>query len=146
MPRRAIVPPKEVLQRWISEGLNRQQMADRIFEQTGDRVTPNAISVAMNRYGMDPVRPRYADVLPWEVQARHVGHRYARMLRLLGRRRAGGTLSPSETSQLDRFLVELEGANAVVAYVPDSPEGFYAVPREPEDKDVIRAEFDSAAR
>lgn len=139
MPRRRVVPPKEVLQRWIDEGLNRQQMTDRVAEQTGERVTPNAISVAMNRYGMDPLRPRYADVLPWEVQTKDVGHRYARMLRLLGRRRAGGNLSRQEDSQLDRFLKKLTEANAVVVYVPDSPEGFYAVPRIPEDTDVVRA-------
>ena len=56
-----IVPDKNTLQRWIDEGLTHQQMADRVFEMKGQRVSRNAISAAMKRYGLSKEGARYAE-------------------------------------------------------------------------------------
>ena len=55
------------------------------------------------------------------------------MLRLLGRRESGYEVGPEASKRLDGWLALLKEESAVVAYDPDSDQGFIYVPRQPED-------------
>ena len=130
-----IVPDKNTLARWIKEGLTHQQMADRIFEQSGHRVSRNAVSAAMIRYGLSKDGARYKDEIPWRTTMVHAKAYQLRMLRLLGRRRAGRKLNKQEAASLDQWLAQLDKEHAIVAYDPASDLGFYYIDAQYKDHD-----------
>lgn len=109
-------------------------MVEKVYELTGETVTRSGIAAAMVREGLGTRDvPRYRDEIPWRVRSEHLRSYPVRMLRLLGRRNAGGTLRPEETERLDGWLAKLAEEGLVVAYDPDSPSGFLYVDREPGD-------------
>lgn len=132
-----IVPDKNTLLRWRDEGLTHQQMADRVFEETGQRITRNAISAAMMRYGLSKDGARYEEEIPWRVEMLHQKAFQLRMLRLLGRRRLKRKLNKAETKQLDDWLKRLEDDNAIVAYDPDSDLGLVYIDAKWKDHDGV---------
>ena len=128
------VPDKNTLARWAAESLTHQQMADRVYEQTGERVTRAAISMALQRHGLtNNYRHRWHEEIPWRVQVEHLRAYPVRMLRLLGRRRAGEPIAKDAEYRLDIWLRKVREENVVVAYDPDSDEGFVYVRRLPSD-------------
>ncbi len=127
-----ILPDNATLQRWIQdEGLTHQQIADRVYLTTGERVTRSSISAALSRAGLSKNTLRYNEEIPWRVSVGHIVEYPARMLRLLGRQRNGLTISDNEAGRLESWLEKLEADNAVVGYDPDSQYGFYYVEKEP---------------
>lgn len=134
-----VMPDKTTLKRWLEvEGLSRQDVVDRVEAETGTRVSLSAVSMAMSRYGLAPRRNRWDDMLPWRVKAEHGSMKEAILLRKLGRRKAGLPNSAKNDAWLDTWLNELaEAGNPVVDYYEDTPEGFYYLPRVPEDGDSV---------
>jgi hypothetical protein len=128
-----LVPDKNTLVHWMEEGLTHQQMADRVEETTGIRVTRTAISAAMVRYGLAEEGLRYRDMIPWRVKVLHAKAYPVRMLRLLGRRTQGGELNDIENQALDRWLETMEENRTVVAYDPDSDGGFFYIDKRHKD-------------
>lgn len=132
-------PDKTTFQLWLAEGLTHQQMADRVYEQTGRRVTRAAITVALMGYGLTNSKPRYKETIPWRVKVDHAKTYPIRMLRLLGKRRAGVELSEDDTRLLDTWLVHLGNENLIVAYDPGDDMGVHYVDagyRDHEDEDL----------
>jgi hypothetical protein len=131
MPAHRLLPDNGTLRHWVEdEGLTHQQIADRIYTTTGQRVSRTTVSAALSRAGISKPTMRYRDELPWRVHIDHIKEYPARMLRLLGRRRAGLPLNPVETDRLDAWLQKLEDDHAVVAYDPTSPYGFYYIEKD----------------
>ena len=128
-----LVPDKNTLIRWAEEGLTHQQMADRVLETTGVRVTRTAISAAMVRYGLAADGKRYKDMIPWRVKVLHAKAYPVRMLRLLGRRFDGGELNDIENQALDRWLETMKENRTVVAYDPESDAGFFYIDKKHKD-------------
>lgn len=124
-----LVPDKTTLERWIREGLTHEQMADRVYRETGHRISRSSISAAISRLDLSKPAPRYHREIPWTVKVQHLKAYPVRMLRLLGRRRNGGTLTEVENHRLDSWLNQLDENRAVVAYDPDSEDGFFYVAR-----------------
>lgn len=137
MPRPSILPDKNTLMHWMDEGLTHKQMAELVYETTGERVTRSAITMALGRYGLTDPGHRHSDVIPWRLSMMHMQAYPVRMLRLLARQRRGDDLSASDEKRLIAWMDQLQEHDAVVAYDPDSPEGFVYVPREPGDPDDI---------
>lgn len=115
----------------VESGLTHQQIASRLTRETGYPVSRSAVSVALHRANETQPAKKYEDEIPWRVREDHQTHYAARMLRLLGRRRAGIGNSEDSDKRLDSWLTMLREAGAVVTYVPDTPEGFYYTPGEP---------------
>lgn len=109
------------------EGKTYKQIAAWVEEKTGQRVSPATVGAALSRAGKTNTRPRYEKHLPWVVHKEHIKHYAARMLRLLGRRDAGLPMSELDRQRLDSWLSSLKEEHAVVAYLPESEEGFYYV-------------------
>ena len=116
-------PDKTTFRQWLAEGLTHQQMADRVYEQTGRRVTRAAITVALMGYGLTSTKPRYKETVPWRVKVEHAKTYPIRMLRLLGKRRAGAELTEEENRLLDTWIDHLIVENLIVAYDPDDDMG-----------------------
>lgn len=104
----------------VELGLTHQQIADHLKETTGVAVSRSTVSAALSRAGVSREGMRYKNELPWRVRAEHLTQYQARMLRLLGRRRAGGDLTDEEDSRLDSWMESLEDNRWVVGYAPES--------------------------
>jgi hypothetical protein len=127
-PRR--LPPTSTLVQLVEEGLTHQEIAERVLSTTGQRVSRSTVSVALSRAGLAKDAMRYKDELPWKVRAEHLTQYPARMLRLLGRRRAQMELNVDEDSRLDAWMESLEEHNLIVAYAPENIGFIYVDPDE----------------
>lgn len=135
MPAPRHLPSDSTLLKWRDEGLTHQQIADRVYEREGIKVTRSAVSVALHRAG-ETHKIRYADEVPWErIKSVHNQEYPLTMLRTLGRRNRGLPISKIQDERLDSWLNRLDEEDAVVHYEPRSERGFYYVPRLPEDGD-----------
>jgi len=119
MPAHRVVPDKTELRRMIEHGLTDQEIADLVFERSGQKVTRQAVTMATARYGLKERRPRYDELLPWRVKTEHLKSWDARMLRAAARRRRGGALSEADEKKLDSWLTHLNEENATVLYDVD---------------------------
>jgi hypothetical protein len=78
------------------------------------------------------------DLIPWHIRLAHNGRFAVAMLRAEARKRQGLDLSARQERDLKAFRARLKRDGLVVAYDPDTEEGFFLTPRLPEDKDIIR--------
>lgn len=131
-----LVPDKNTLIRWQEEGLTHEDMAERVYTESGHRISRTAISAAFQRYGLAKEGKRYKATLPWTVVGGHAKAMPARMLRLLGKRLQGDTpLNEQEQRQLDRWLEQLDEQGSIVGYDPDDDMGFHYIDKSFRDHD-----------
>ena len=131
MGRPRITPPDNELSMFLRLGYSHAEIADVVFERTGYRLSRSSISAAISRAGLSEQQNRYAEEIPWRVSEDHLRDYPVRMLRLLGRRRAGQPLNDEESPRLDRWLTALQEDNTVVVYDPQR--GFAYGERSPQD-------------
>lgn len=136
----ALAPNATQMKGYLAKGLTQQQIADQWEKDTGIRVSRAAIGMAISRYGLTPsrTRARFDDLIPWKVSQEHRYLRDAAMLRLEGRRRKGLPMTDKERRLLTTWMSELQDANAVVMYHPDTDQGWFWVTRKDIDDDIIR--------
>lgn len=127
MPVPRVIPTDAELRRLIRAGKTHQDIADMVYETTGQRVTRGAVSSAVSRAGLSAPMNRYTEFLPWKVKIEHSKHYAARMLRLLGRVTSGEPVNEKDAARLEAWKTKLQEENAVVAYVPETDEGFFYV-------------------
>lgn len=146
-----VLPDKETFQKWLEEDPRptQREMVERIYEQTGEWVNRSAISMALKRYGFKPFKNRWKDLLPWRVREQHLNMYVPNQLRREAARRAGwpnGEPTAETIQTLDFWLEQLDTwtdpksgdqCGAVVDYWPESAEGWWLVPREPQDYEGI---------
>lgn len=121
MPAPRVLPPVDELKRLVTMGLTHQQIVDYVAQKYHRKVSRSSVSAALSRAGLtEREGMRYRDELPWRVAADHLTQYQARMLRLLGRRRADIELTADEDGRLDAWLESLEEREIVVAYAPEN--------------------------
>lgn len=128
-------PDKTTFQAWLAEGLTHQQMADRVYEETGHRVTRAAVTVALMGYGLTTPKARYKETIPWRVRMDHAKSYPVRMLRYLGKRRMGVDLTEQEAKLLDTWLDHLANEGLIVAYDPEDDAGLHYIDASLRDHD-----------
>lgn len=140
MPNIAIVPSATEMRRYLARGLTQQQIADAYEADTGVKCSRSAIGMAINRYGLksSTPRPRYDDLIPWKVRPEHRGRLDHKYLHWEKRRREGKSLTPKQLTMLQNWLERLREEKAVVMYNPDTDQGWWWVPRQADDVDLIR--------
>lgn len=129
-------PDRTTLRRWLGEELTHRAIAERWREETGNACTRTAVTMAVNRYGLnaETKQPRYEEYIPWSpVKREHSMNPHARNLRLLAKRDRGEDLSADDVDRLESWLAKLAVRDAVVHYDRDTEQGFWLVPREPQD-------------
>jgi hypothetical protein len=114
-----VLPDNATLQRWVEKGMTHREIAEEVARVTGQAVSRSSVSAALSRAGLSRPMARYDDELPWRVKVSHMTQYPARMLRLLGRRRAGFDLSGADSERLDSWLATLKDEGLVVAYCPE---------------------------
>lgn len=113
--------------------MTHQQMADRVYAETGNKVTRMAISAAIQRYGLAGEGNRYENTVPWRIRPSHATSQPLRMLRFLGRRLQGNPLNDSEDKQLNAWLGKITDMGVIVAYDPDDDMGFHYIDKKFKD-------------
>lgn len=96
-------------------------------------------SRARQRLGAETFRslPR-SGLMPWTVRGEaHRTHYIPHMLRMVDRVRRGEATREDE-GRAASFLERLNSMSAVVHYDPETTQGWFLVPRESYDKDIIR--------
>lgn len=126
------------VRRWIAEGRTYKWMAEEYARKYNIDISPSAFSEFRKREGIDGRNVRNDDLIPWAVKPEHRWAYQVQMLRAAARSRAGMEMSPVSAGHLEVFLRSLEENNAVVHYEPETEQGFFYVPREPGDRDIIR--------
>lgn len=131
MGRPRFVPDKAELEQLLAAGYTHEMIVDHIRRTTGEEVTRSTVSAAISRAGLSTPQNRYTDTIPWRVRVDHLRDYPVRMLRLLGRRRAGEPLNEVENLRLDNWLKTMKSDKTVVVYDPDK--GFAYATRVAED-------------
>ncbi|GAA4727435.1 hypothetical protein GCM10023328_02060 [Modestobacter marinus] len=138
MPASKIVDEGEVF-RWFAEGKTYEEMIALYREKYSVETTIGLWANFRRRKGMAPRTTRDLDLIPWQVQERHRWAYPLQMLRLEGRRRATGeSVRGPDAVRHANFLARLSDRHEVVEYRPETPEGFFYVPRQPTDVDLVR--------
>lgn len=129
---------QEVL-RWLEEGRTYQWMVEEYARKYNLDVTISMFAAIRRRHGIDSRIVRDESLIPWAVKEDHRHSHAVSMLRAEARRRAGRTLTPLMEEMLNVWLAGLKRDGTVVHYDPETPDGWWYVPRrEGVDKDLIR--------
>ncbi|MFF3017127.1 hypothetical protein [Streptomyces sp. NPDC057939] len=146
MGRASKVQNHDEAKRWLGEGKSYAWMVETYRKKYGVETTPTYWAVYRNRAGMPLRIARDNELIPWQVEQQHRWSYDLVMLRFEARRRAvqGGDknikpLSDYDAKRLTSWKRDLTEANAVVYYDPTTEDGFFLVPREESDTDIVRA-------
>lgn len=131
-----LLPDMQRLEELRARPMTYQEIADWIEKHEGVKVSRMSIASAFSRAGKSNPRPRYSKHLPWRVKAEHGQHYAAKMLRLLGRRHSNLPLTKEQDQRLDSWLQLLHSEHSVVAYAPETAEGFHYVDGDFNDDDI----------
>ncbi|MEU0739271.1 hypothetical protein [Streptomyces sp. NPDC006134] len=132
-----IVDENEVL-KWFQQGKTYAWMVQQYKELYGRETSISMWANYRRRHLMQRRITRDDDLIPWHVKEEHRYRYDLTMLRAEARRRDGKELSADMEQRLEAWLRDLKAKDAVVYYNPDTEEGFFLVPREESDDDLIR--------
>ncbi|MFI5763907.1 hypothetical protein ACIA8F_23580 [Streptomyces sp. NPDC051563] len=145
MGRASKVVNHDEAKRWLKEGKSYAWMVAKYKQKYRVDTDPGYWAVYRNRAGLPLRITRNDDLIPWQVEEGHRWHYDLVMLRFEARRRAlekGDQnlppLSENDASRLDAWKQNLIQANAVIYYDPTTEDGFFWVPRETSDTDIVR--------
>lgn len=137
MPASKIVNEQEVV-RWFEEGRTYAWMVEEYKRKYNIDTVPSLWGNFRRRRGLARRITRNDELIPWAVKEEHRWAYALQMLRSEARRREGKELREMEALRLEAWLRGLDRDNAVIYYDPDTKEGFFYVPREAKDDDIIR--------
>lgn len=142
MPVPRKIPDDQDLVQLLRQGYTYQQIAEWCRVNLGTDPVAGAVANYVSRHrerlGVDLRRPRYAELIPWQVEDRHVTSKALKMLRVAARLEAGLPVDQKEEARFRVWQRDLEENGLVVTYLPGSPLGFYYDTRKPGDHELIR--------
>jgi len=136
--RTKIQDEREVL-RWFEEGRTYTWMVQQYRDKYNIETTPSMWSEFRSRHGLNRRISQDDSLLPWRLEPQHRWQYPAVMLRAEARRREGKELPREDLGRLNSWLARLEREDVVIAYDPQTVEGFAEVPRRADDVDIVRA-------
>lgn len=137
MPASKIVDEQEVI-RWFEEGRTYAWMIEEYRRKYNIETVSSMWGNFRRRRGLQRRIVRNDNLIPWAVKPEHRWAYAVQMLRSEARRREGKELREIEWLRLEPWLRGLDEDNVVIHYDPDTDEGFFRVPREKGDDDIIR--------
>ena len=136
MPARKIQDEGEVL-RWFEEGRTYDWMVEEYKRKYNIETVPSLWGNFRRRRGLPRRIVRDDDLIPWLIKEEHRWLYPLAMLRVEARLRAGAKVSELELSRVTNWKQMLEDEGAVVHYDPDTEDGFFYIPRQAGDDDII---------
>jgi hypothetical protein len=128
---------QEVL-KWFAEGRTYSWMVEKYIEKYNIETTQTMWANFRSRNKLPRRIARNETLIPWGVKEEHRYNQAVVMLRQEARRREGLPLTEGYEARVNSWLEMLEEEGVVVHYDPDTEEGFFYVPREAGDDDIIR--------
>ena len=126
MPGRIL--PDDLLRRWTHEGKTDREILVLLEEQLNISVTRQAISAWRKRRGTE-MKSQPPQAMPWRLRPEHRAAEPARAIRMYARRERGEKIDPEDLARLLRAEEHLHEVDGVFHYDPDTPEGWFVVPR-----------------
>jgi hypothetical protein len=123
---------------WFEEGKTYQWMCEEYRRKYNIETVPSLWGNFRRRRGLTRRITRNDNLIPWFVKEDHRWAYPLAMLRVEARQRDGRELRLVDEQRLESWKAMLEEKNVVVAYDPDTEEGFTYVPRKKTDTDIIR--------
>lgn len=129
----------------FNAGLTYDEIAEINERSEGWRPSRSAVSMKYKAMGEPPRRVSHSTLLPWAksaggqgIKPEHNDSEFRHMLQAEGRARTGKKLGAVDRSLVERLhnLLFGRGRLMVVAYHPEV--GFFLVPRQDGDDDIIR--------
>lgn len=136
MPASKIQDEQEIL-RWFEEGKTYREMCDIYRDKYHLEVVPSLFGNFRRRRGLARRIARNDDLIPWRVAERHQFAYPLAMLRVESRLREGLPLRQTDDERVTSWKAMLEEGNLVVHYDPETADGFFYIPREPGDEDLV---------
>ncbi|APC43272.1 hypothetical protein Joe_32 [Streptomyces phage Joe] len=138
MGARKIVDEGEVI-RWFEEGRTYAWMIEEYRRKYNIETVPSMWGNFRRRRGLQRRITRNDELIPWAVKPEHRWLYPIGMLRVEARRREKGeeALSELEATRLASWKKMLTEENAVVHYDPETEEGFFYIPRQEGDDDLV---------
>lgn len=127
---------QEVL-RWFDEGRTYQWMIEKYREKYNLETTVSMWGNFRRRRGLDRRITRDDELIPWAIKLEHRYDYPILMLRKEARRRAGLPLPEGVDHEVDAWLAGMRRDGTVLHYDPDTEQGWFYVPRQPGDDDII---------
>lgn len=118
------------IEQLLRSGKTQQYVVD-LYRSKGMPITQSAISQAIASGRIKVNTNRNSGGIPWKLLPQHRHLHAARMLRTQARLEAGLDVGASLKEQVRTWREGLEIENSVITYDPDTPEGFWRVPRRP---------------
>ncbi|MEU6959579.1 hypothetical protein [Streptomyces chrestomyceticus] len=138
MPAKSKIQNETEAIRWIEEGKPYAWIVEEYKRKYNIETSPSLWASFRARRGLKKRIARNTELIPWSVNEEHLFAYPLAMLRVEARLRDGFELREVDAKRLASWKKELEQANAVVYYDPDTDAGFHYVPREDGDDDLIR--------
>ncbi|MER6314635.1 hypothetical protein ABT237_12810 [Streptomyces sp. NPDC001581] len=145
MGRASKVQNHDEAKRWLKEGKSYAWMVETYKEKYEIDTTPTYWAVYRNRNGLPLRIARDNDLIPWQVEEKHRWEYDLVMLRFEARRRAVENgdpnlkpLAEADANRLESWKKSLDEESAVVYYDPTTKDGFFLVPRDDNDEDIVR--------
>ncbi|GAB2329218.1 hypothetical protein [Streptomyces variabilis] len=145
MPAKSKVQNEQEAIRWITEGKSYEWIVEQYREKYKIETTTSMWATFRHRKGLDRLITRDDSLIPWKVERQHRWKYPLVMLRFEARRREGHELKPRDASRLESWKRMLEEEGLVVYYDPETEDGFFLVPREETDDDLVRVPTDRSA-
>ncbi|WLW38507.1 transcriptional repressor [Streptomyces phage Vanseggelen] len=138
MGARKIQDEGEVI-RWFEEGRTYDWMVKEYRRKYNIETVPSLWGNFRRRRGLQRRITRNDELIPWQVKPEHRWLYPIGMLRVEARRREKGeeALSELEATRLASWKKMLADEGAVVHYDPDTEQGFFYIPREKGDVDLV---------
>ncbi|WP_411120615.1 hypothetical protein [Streptomyces sp. x-19] len=138
MPAKSKVQNVAEAVRWIKEGKSYSWIVEKYLEKYNIETTTSMWATFRHRQGLDLQITRDTELIPWTVEAKHRWKYPLTMLRYEARLRSKQELKPDQQERLDNWKATLREKDRVVYYDPETDAGFFLVPREATDTDLIR--------
>lgn len=125
------MPSDSILEKWVEEGLDHEQIQQRIRDEFHEEVALSTVSGHLSRIGLTN-RIKYDDFVPWPRISIDHNHAYQlSQLRTAARLSRGLPVRGVDRSRYERWAEELKQRGLVVHYEYNSPDGFYYVAARP---------------
>jgi hypothetical protein len=123
---------------WFAEGRPYSWMVEEYERKYNIVTTPSLWANFRRRKGLSARIVRDDNLIPWEVRPEHRWAYPLALLRMEARRRSGVVLSQRDEDRLRHFTEQrLTPDDLVIHYDPDTEDGFFLIPRQPGDKDLV---------
>ncbi|MFE3589391.1 hypothetical protein ACFXOY_17940 [Streptomyces niveus] len=145
MAAKKIVDDQEVI-RWFREGKTYEWMINEYKRKYNIDTVQSMWGNFRRRKGLDRRIARDDELIPWVVKEEHRWLYPVTMLRAEARRRQGFKVTESDMARLNSWKEMLAEEDAVVHYDPDTEDGFFYVPRQAGDDDLIHQPEEETAK